>query len=337
MREAPLTCAVGDDVYSEDPTVNQLQKIAARFLGKEAALYVPTGTMANLIAIGAHCKRGEELICGTKSHIFNYEGGGASAFLGVSMYHVPNHADGTLDVKDIREAIRSTEDVHCARTTLVAVENTQNMCGGRILTPEYMASVSQVCKGNGLKLHIDGARIANAAVALKTSCSVLTAGADSVSLCLSKGLGAPVGSILAGTEEFIYNANRLRKSFGGGMRQVGFVAATGIIALEQNVARLAQDHTHAQALAAGLAKLSQLKITSPVETNIVNIEVAPGQPFKAPQLITHLRERGILLGGGYSADIIRAVTNLNVNAADIELVVDEFGSVVRNLLVRGGV
>ncbi|HNM36392.1 MAG TPA: low-specificity L-threonine aldolase, partial [Anaerolineales bacterium] len=241
MREAMAEAEVGDDVYGDDPTVNQLQVKAAEMLGKEAALFVPSGTMGNLLALLVHCSRGEEVICGDKSHIYVNEAGGMAALGGIYPHPVPNQKDGTLRLEDIRASIQP-DDSHRTITRLVCIENTQNMCGGVVLSVEYTKQVGQLAKEHGLKFHIDGARIFNAAAALNVDIKELVAPADSVMFCLSKGLVAPIGSMLVGTKEFIAKAHRLRKMLGGGMRQVGVMAAAGLVSLDVMTGRLKQDH-----------------------------------------------------------------------------------------------
>ena len=259
-------CALGDDVYCEDPTVNLLEKKGAKLLGKERALFVPSGTMANAIAIATHCKRGDEVICGNLSHIFNWEGGGASSLFGVSLFPVANMVSGKLNSKQLVSAIRPDDD-HCAHTQMVVLENTHNMCGGKVLSPEYVEDMNAFCRKHRIILHMDGARLANASVALKKPMHTLAEPCRSVTLCLSKGLGAPVGSLLAGTESFITRARHIRKALGGGMRQAGIIAAAGLVALEDFVPQLTVDHKHAQVLAKGLSKLG-FSVIEP-ESNIV--------------------------------------------------------------------
>jgi len=252
MRQAMASAEVGDDVYGEDPTVNALEQKAARMLGKECGLFVTSGTMGNLLAVLAHCARGEEAIMGTQGHTFLHEAGGVSALGGVVIHTVPNQPDGTIALKDLENALRNPEDVHEPISRLVILENTQNACGGVPLSLEYTESVAAFARKHGLLLHLDGARIFNAAVALGLPASRLAEPADSVTFCLSKGLCAPVGSVLCGDAAFISKARRLRKMLGGGMRQAGIIAAAGIVALDEMVDRLAEDHHRAALLAEGL-------------------------------------------------------------------------------------
>lgn len=329
MRQVIAAAEVGDAVFGLDPSVNQLEKVAAERLGKPAALYVPSGTMSNLIAIGTHCRRGEEVICGDKAHIFLYEGAGASAYMGVSLHTVPNQVDGTLAIPAISNAIRS-DDPHYPRTRLVAIENTHNTCGGRILPLSYLRQVEHLCRERNLRLHVDGARLANASVASGIPMDELVRGADSVSLCLSKGLGAPIGSILAGSEEFIYHATRLRKSLGGGMRQAGIVASAGLYALENQFDRLMDDHINARTLARGLSGISGVEIDPhTVDTNIVFFTLTPDAKLDATTLVQKLEvEKGVLAGAYADANRIRIVTNLHISSQDVEYTV----SAIRTLM-----
>jgi threonine aldolase len=252
MWHAMAKAEVGDDVYGEDPTINRLQAMAAERFEKEAALFIPSGTMGNLVAIMAHCNRGDEVILGDRSHTYLYEAGGVSALGGIHTYIVPNQRDGKIRLDDLEAAIRP-DDAHFPITRLICLENTHNRCGGSVLEKSYHDAVSALVDKHNLKLHMDGARIFNAAVALGLPVAELCAGIDSITFCLSKGLCAPVGSILVGDEAFIAKAHRIRKQLGGGMRQVGILAAAGIVALEEMVDRLSEDHTHAQDLAKYLA------------------------------------------------------------------------------------
>lgn len=319
MRKAIAAAQVGDDVYGMDPTVKQLEKVVANLLGKEAAMFVPSGTMSNLIAMGTHCNRGDEVICGNKSHIFCYEGANASAYMGVSLATLPNQADGTIKLSDMANAIRA-DDIHYPRTSLVEIENTHNTCGGRVLPLSYIRDVEQFCREHELSLHVDGARLANASVASGVPLADLVTGADTVSFCLSKGLGAPVGSVLAGSGEFIHRANRLRKSLGGGLRQSGFLAAAGLYALENQFERLADDHANAKALAEGLASIPGIEVNpEDVDTNMLFWKVSSEYKMDTATLVKKVAdEKGVVFGGYWSGDRIRAVTNLHVTAEDVE-------------------
>ncbi|RLN52412.1 hypothetical protein BBJ29_009708 [Phytophthora kernoviae] len=323
MRKVIASSEVGDAVYGADPSVNELEKVAAERLGKQAALYVPSGTMANLIAIGAHCRRGDEVICGDKAHIFMFEGGGANAYMGVSLHTIPNQADGTLSLEDIAGAVRH-DDPHFPRTSLVVLENTHNMCGGRVLPISYIREVEEFCHGRDLRLHMDGARLANASVATGIPMAELVSGADSVSLCLSKGLGAPVGSILAGSEDFIRRARRLLKSLGGGMRQAGIIASAGLYALENQFDRLVEDHVNAKTLAHGLSTIRGVDVQpDTVDTNIVFFSLAPDAKLDAATLVSKLQsDKVILVTGKTFGSCVRIVTNLHITPEDVEYTVE---------------
>lgn len=269
MREAMYRAELGDDVYGEDPTVNRLEKLAAERLGKEAALLVVSGTMGNLVSLLTHCGRGEEIIMGDKAHTFLYEAGGVSALGGIHVHTVPNLPDGTMALTEIEGAIRG-DNVHFPRTRVICLENTHNRCGGAALNLQQMAAVKDIAERYGLAVHLDGARIFNAAVALGVDAREIAAQVDSVQFCLSKGLAAPVGSLICGSKAFIAEARRNRKIVGGGMRQAGVIAAAGIVALEQMVDRLADDHAHAKRFAAGLAEIPGITVDAEaVQTNIV--------------------------------------------------------------------
>lgn len=257
MRKAMAEAELGDDVFGEDPTINRLQELAAARLGKEAGLFLPSGTMGNLAAVLTHCGRGDEVIMGHSGHTFIYEAGGISALGGVHPFTLPNQSDGTLRLEDIQDAIR-TENVHFPTSRLIILENTQNRCGGVPLTAAYTCQVADLAHAHDMKLHLDGARIFNAAAALGVPVTDLTAPADSITFCLSKGLCAPVGSVLCGSKDFIARARRIRKQLGGGMRQAGVLAAAGIVALEQMTERLAEDHARARRLAGLLTQIPGL-------------------------------------------------------------------------------
>ena len=296
MRQAMANAAVGDDVYGEDPTVNKLQEIAAEKMGKQAGLFVPSGTMGNLAAILTHCGRGDEVILGNKAHTFLYEAGGISALGGVHSCQLPNQQDGTLILEDIQDAFRSSDD-HQPISRLVCLENTHNRCGGVALTADYTWSVGELAHLNGLFLHLDGARIFNAAVAEGVPASELAEPADSVTFCLSKGLSAPVGSVLCGSREFINKAHHIRKQLGGGMRQAGILAAAGIVALETMVDRLVEDHKRAIYLAQGLSFLPWLSMdTGTPYTNMIFMSLAGTFPMDAEQLAGELAKLGVRVG-----------------------------------------
>lgn len=296
MRQAMAQAEVGDDVYGEDPTVNRLQEIAADMLGKEAGLFVTSGTMGNLAAILAHCNRGDEVILGTKAHTFLFEAGGISALGGVHSCQIPNQADGTLLLEDIQAAIRP-DDPHDPITRLVTLENTQNRCGGVALSVDYTRRVGELAHQHGLALHLDGARLFNAAVALGVPARELAEPADSVTICLSKGLCAPVGSVLCGSDSFIRRAHRIRKQLGGGMRQAGVLAAAGIVALESMVERLAEDHARARRLAERLAQIPGIVLDAGTpQTNMIFIGLADEVPLSAEQTAQRLAELGVKVG-----------------------------------------
>ena len=318
MRRAMAEAEVGDDVYGEDPTVNRLEEIAAGRVGKEAALFVASGTMGNLVSLLAQCGRGDEVIVGDQAHTYVYEQGGMAALGGIHPRVIPNQPDGTFDLAQVAAAIRS-DDQHFPRTRLVAVENTHNRCGGAVLTPEYMRSIGALARERGLRLHVDGARLFNAAVALGVDARSLVADATSVTFCLSKGLGAPVGSLVCGDRAFVAEARRARKIVGGGMRQAGVIAAAGIVALEKMVDRLAEDHANASALAAGLAELPWVFVEPvPIRTNILFFRVTR-DGLGAQRLAQLLHGQGVRVSP-LDSHRVRAVTNHHVTNADIQRV-----------------
>jgi len=296
MRQAMANAEVGDDVYGEDPTVNRLQAMAAERLGKEAGLFVASGTMGNLIAVLTHCGRGDEAIMGDCAHTFVYEGGGTAALGGVHPHTIPNQPDGTLLIEDIQHAVRG-DDPHFPRSRLLILENTQNKCGGLSISRDYMLKAAAVARENNLAVHLDGARIFNAAVDQGVPAMDLVDMVDTVTFCLSKGLCAPVGSVLCGSKDFIAEAVRIRKQLGGGMRQAGILAAAGILALDEMVDRLAEDHAHARELAAGLARIEGVRLDkgSP-NTNMVYIELDSSLGVTAEEIAQALKDEGILVG-----------------------------------------
>lgn len=328
MRQAMAEAAVGDDVFGEDPTVNALQEAAARRLGKEAGLFVASGTMGNLIAVLAHCGRGDEVILGDKAHTFVYEAGGIAALGGVHPHTVPVQPDGTLPLQAIEAAIRP-DNVHMPVTRLIALENTQGTVGGVPLSKAYTDAVGQLARAHGLALHIDGARIFNAATALGCDVAELVAAADSVSFCLSKGLCAPVGSVLVGSREFIARAHRVRKMVGGGMRQAGILAAAGLIALEKMTLRLAEDHANARRLAEGLAALPQFDVDlAQVQTNMVFFSLRPEVPISAPELVERLKRHNVWIMA-MNERRFRAVTHYWIRPEHIDLVLSAIEQEVR--------
>jgi threonine aldolase len=327
MREAMAKAQVGDDVYGDDPTVNRLQDLAAGMLGKEAALFVPSGTMGNLLALLTHCQRGEEAIVGRLSHIYLNEVGGMAALGGIQACPVENQEDGTLLLEDIRTSIRS-EDVHHAITRLICLENTQNICGGIPLTAEYTRKVGELAHQEGLMLHIDGARIFNSAVAQSISVSELVAPADSVMFCLSKGLAAPIGSMLVGSGKFIKRARHLRKMVGGGMRQVGVIAAAGIISLESMVERLDDDHERARRLADGLRRIKGIQVDSgSPSTNMVYLNLADDCPKDARKVTLEMEKRRILLDPE-GPRRFRLVTHYWIDDGAVEKTIKAFGEIL---------
>lgn len=313
MRKAMYEAEVGDDVYGDDPTTNRLQEKAAAMLGKEAGLFVSSGTQSNLTSILAQATRGDEIIVGDKSHIFNNEAGGASVLGGVAMFPIKTQPDGTFETEDILAAVRP-RDYHKPRSVLLCLENTHNLTGGRAVTPSATRKMADAGRKKGLRVHLDGARLFNASVALECPPSALTKEADTVGFCLSKSLCCPIGSVLCGDREFIREAGRWRKVLGGGMRQVGIVAAAGIVALDTMIDRLADDHANARKLAGGLAEIKGIKIDlETVQTNIVRFGVPKGSGGK---IAAGLKEEGVYINPG-DADL-RMVTHYWVSSADID-------------------
>ncbi len=327
MREAIYRAEVGDDVMGEDPTVNRLEEMAAERLGKPAALFVASGTMGNLTALLAHCQRGDEVILGDLAHSYLYEAGGMAVLGGIHPRPVSNQPDGTIPLDKIEAAVQP-DNAHFARTRLIALENTHNRCGGAAIPPGYFAAVREIADRHGLKVHLDGARLFNAAVALGVDPREITQHVDSVTFCLSKGLSAPVGSVLCGDMDFIYHAQRVRKVLGGGMRQAGIIAAAGVVALEQMVDRMAEDHIRARRLAEGIAAIPGFTIDlERVQTNIVNFDLAAEAELSGPEMVARLRERDVLLG--YSRDRgFRAVTHCWISDEDIEAALAAFSDVM---------
>ena len=321
LTRAPL----GDDVFEEDPTVNALEDKAAKLLGKEKALLVPSGTMGNLIAVLVHCPRGTEVILGDCSHTFIYEAGGISAFGGVHSHQLKNETDGTIKIASIENAIRQ-DNVHFPQTALICIENTQNMCFGAPVSSSYMHDISSLAEKNNLRIHTDGARIFNAAVALDINVQELTQYTDSITFCLSKGLSAPIGSVLCGTGEFIHEARRVRKALGGGMRQAGIIAASGSVALDQNIKQLSADHDNAQYLAEGINKITYLDIDiDRIRTNIlyftINHESISGSGF-----VDLMHDKGIKFFE-VSKNKFRLVTHSGINHDDVKYVIKMFNEV----------
>jgi threonine aldolase len=313
MRAAMAAAEVGDDVYGDDPTVNRLQERAAELFGHEAALFAPSGTQTNLIALLTHCQRGDEYIVGQDAHTYKYEAGGGAVLGGIQPQPIAHQADGSLALADIERAIKP-DDFHFARSRLLALENT---FGGRVIQPGYIEAATRLARERGLATHLDGARICNAAVKFGISPREAVKGFDSVSVCLSKGLGAPVGSVLCGSREFIQQALRWRKMLGGGMRQAGILAAAGLYALEHNVARLAEDHENAARLARGLSDIAQINVAAP-ETNMVFADIPAGQ---CPSLERALGRKGIL---AQVDPHMRIVVHLDVSRTHVDRTVAAF-------------
>lgn len=327
MIEAMAKAEVGDDVYGEDPTINQLQETAAEKMGKAAGLFVPSGTMGNLIAVMVHCQRGDEAIMGDKGHTFSFEAGGISALGGVFPHTLPNQADGTLKIDDILGAIRP-DDIHHPVSRLVILENTQNRCGGVVLSKEYTNEVCRLAHDHELKLHIDGARIFNAAVALSTSAKELVSSADSVTFCLSKGLCAPVGSVLCGSRDFIDKAKRIRKMLGGGMRQAGILAAAGLVALESMVERLADDHRRAGELANGLTRIDGIQFEMGLpQTNMVFPSLRSDIKYTAAEVSKKLAGDGIKVSA-VSDRRLRLVTHAWVDDEAVRQTINAFEKIL---------
>jgi threonine aldolase len=325
MRKAMAEAEVGDDVFGEDPTVNVLQEKVANLLGKESALFVPSGTMANQLSIKSHTQPGDEVIIEASSHPCNFEGGAGAALSGVQ-FHCLEGVRGILEASRIIEAIRPP-DHHFPVTRLVCLENTHNRGGGSIYPLEKMADIYQLAKSNGLLLHLDGARLWNASVATGINPQEYTHWADSVSVCLSKGLGAPIGSLVAGSKSFIDRVHRFRKMFGGGMRQVGIIAAAGIYALDHHINRLKEDHQNAKRLAVGLREFKGVSVDPKhVETNIVIFDVV-NTGVTGAQVAEEIKKEGVLIHA-FSKTQIRLVTHLNVGAEDIELALRAFEKVL---------
>jgi threonine aldolase len=315
MRKAMFEAEVGDDVYGEDPTVNRIEAMAAKMMGKEAAVFTTSGTQSNLVAVLSLTHHGDEVILGDQAHILWYEVAGAATLGGVVLRTVPNDSGGRLSLDDIDRTIRA-KDIHYPETTLLCLENTHNRCGGTILTADYTDEVCSLAHRRGLKVHLDGARIFNAAVALGVPVRALTQNVDSVAVCLSKGLSAPVGSLLCGSKDFVGRARKFRKMLGGGMRQAGVIAAAGIVALETMVDRLAEDHANARRLAQGLADIKGITLArDDVPTNIVMFDLSP--ELALVEFIEGLSKAGVKIGfrdGGP----FRAVTNRMISSSDID-------------------
>ncbi len=328
MRKAMIDAEVGDDVFGEDPTVNALQEKVANLLGKEAALFVPSGTMANQVSIKSHTQPGDEVIIEGSSHPYNFEGGAGAALSGIQ-FQCLKGVRGILDASQIEEAIRPA-DHHFPVTKLICLENTHNRGGGSIYPLEKMAEIYRLTKSKGLLLHLDGARLWNASVAMGIKPREYAQWADSVSVCLSKGLGAPIGSLVAGSKPFIDHVHRFRKMFGGGMRQAGIIAAAGIYALNHHLERLKEDHHNAKRLAVGLKEFKGVSIDPKhVETNIVIFDVTD-TGMTGAQVAEAMKKEGVLIHA-FGKTQIRLVTHLDVSGEDIEIALKAFKKVLGTL------
>jgi threonine aldolase len=328
MREAMANAVVGDDVYGEDPTVNRLEAESAEMLGKEAGLFVTSGTQGNLAAVLAHCGRGDEIILGDKAHTFVYEAGGIAVLGAVHPHPVKVHLDGTMALEDIRRAVRG-DNVHFPRTRLISLENTQGTVGGMPLSVEYTNQVAEIAREHHLKLHIDGARIFNAAAAMKVPARELVEQADSMTFCLSKGLCAPAGSVLVGSKAFIDEARRARKMLGGGMRQAGILAAAGLIAIHEMVDRLNEDHTHACLLGEGLATIPHMKVElDRVKTNFVFFDLLETSSLSPEQLMERLQKDYNIIIRPYPGfkRTFRLVTHYWIDRQRVQQVIDAMRS-----------
>jgi len=327
MRERMYHAPVGDDGYGEDPTGARLEALAAELLGKEAACFMPSGVMANLTAMLTHCPRGYEILVGDESDIYNYEAGGACVLGGAVFHPLPTQPDGRLEVADLAAAIRDPHDHQCAPAGLICLENPHNRAGGRVLPLDYLREVQDFARSRGLALHLDGARIFNAAVALDVAPAEIAACADSVQFCLSKSLAAPIGSMVVGTAAFIEGVRRMRKMLGGSMRQVGVIAAAGLVALESMIDRLAEDHARARRLADYLAGITGVHCDADaVQTNMVFFEVTDPR-YTTQSFIDTLARHGVRMGElGHGR--IRAALHNDIDDADLERVMQVFATLL---------
>jgi len=327
MREAMYRAELGDDVYGEDPTVNRLEEMSAERLGKEAGLFVVSGTMGNLVSLLTHCTRGDEVILGDQAHIFLYEAGGISALGGAMVHTVPNLPNGMLEPAQVEGAVRDPSNPHFPHSRVICLENTHNRCGGAALTPAQVATIKAVADRHGLRMHLDGARIFNASIALGVDARELAAPFDSVQFCFSKGLAAPVGSAIVGSRAFIAEARRNRKVVGGGMRQAGVIAAAALVALEQMVDRLADDHANARRLAEGLAEIPGVSIDpTTVQTNIVIFGLS-NPAIAIADVVNGLAGEGVKMNP-ISATQFRAVTHYGIERDDIDAALIAFRKVM---------
>jgi len=328
MKEYMMQASIGDDVYGEDPSINMLQEKAANLFNKEDALFVSSGTMANLISVLTHCNRGDEILLGDKSHIFYYEAGGVSAFGGIHSHQLKNQDDGTIKIDEIKNNIRKKDDNHFPRTKLLCLENTHNFCCGSPIHKDYFEEVSILLKNNNINLHIDGARIFNASIALKTSVANLTKTADSISCCLSKGLSAPIGSLILGKKDFILKAKKIRKALGGGMRQAGIVASAGIYSFNNMINRLEEDHYIAKILANKLHEIKKLTINlDAVKTNIIFINLN-NTKLSDKEFLLQLNQNNIKID--YKGNRkFRLVTHYGFQKTEIDTVVSTIANILK--------
>lgn len=329
MKKFIINSPLGDDVYGEDPSVNLLQKKISKIFNKDAALFVPSGTMANLISVLTHCDRGDEVILGDKSHIFYYEAGGISAFGGIHSHQLKNYDDGTIKINDIEKSIRDIGNDHFPKTKLICLENTHNACYGSAIDTDYFNDVKEIANKNNLSIHLDGARIFNAAIKLNKSVAELTKDCDTISCCLSKGLSAPVGSVILGSKDFILKAKHLRKALGGGMRQAGLIASAGIFSLDNMINRIENDHENAKKLAKQLSNIKNIEInTSQVHTNIIFI-------YNRHQNIANIKLLSILEKNNIKIDYkgnskFRLVTHSGFKKSDIGSVIKIFKEILKD-------
>ncbi|XP_042891949.1 probable low-specificity L-threonine aldolase 2 isoform X2 [Penaeus japonicus] len=343
MKKAMMDALLGDDVYREDPTVKELERRMASYTGKDAALFVPSGTMGNLIAVLGHCEnRGCEVLLGDQAHIFLYEQAGMAQLGGVQPHIIPNHPDGTFDVNEIPARVRD-EDVHCPRTALICIENTHNVCGGKVIPISWIDEVGSISKAMGIPLHMDGARLMNAVIASGESAPRILQACETASICLSKGLGTPVGSVIVGSEEFMYKALRLRKVLGGGMRQAGMLAAAGLYAMDNMIERLEDDHRHAQQLAQAIHDMGSWSVKcnpADVHTNIAIVHlstdvISPEQFCKRLSVVSEGETEEIgevaIKVLPWTTDSVRFVTHFDVNSESIEAAVAKLKYIIREI------
>ncbi|XP_042218304.1 probable low-specificity L-threonine aldolase 2 isoform X2 [Homarus americanus] len=341
MKKAMMDALLGDDVYREDPTVSELENCMAACTGKDSALFVPSGTMGNLICVLGHCEhRGSEVLLGDQAHIFLYEQAGMAQLGGIQPHIIPTEPNGTFDVNEISARLR-VEDVHCPRTTLICIENTQNVCGGKVVPCHWIDEVGSVAKSSGIPLHMDGARLMNAVIASGVSAARILQGCDTASICFSKGLGTPVGSVIVGPEDFMYKAIRLRKVLGGGMRQAGMLAAAALYALEHMVERLADDHKHAKLLAQAISETGSKNVTcqlADVHTNIVIVHLHP-EALTPEQFCDRLSMVGegearvvgeeiIIRVLPWSTDSVRFVTHHDATFDDVQITIAKLKHII---------